>query len=96
MPEKAQTPARLLFDIDAFHSVTTRKPADGREVVGHLALALSRYLPDSRADGLWMPPEVESVATLLADCVRPRQEETTFDGTGDPPHDGVMDTPLLT
>jgi len=53
----------------ALGAVTTRKPADGLEVVGHLALALARYLRECRGDGIWTPPELERLAGLLADCV---------------------------
>jgi len=75
--------------------VTSRRPADGREVLGHVALALSRYLRESRGDGVWVPPEVESLAVLLADCARQRQEATTFAPCGEGPDDEVMKTTLL-
>ena len=75
--------------------MTARRPADGREVVGHVALALSRYLRESRGDGVWVPPEVESLARLLTDCARRRQEATALAPGGEDPDDGVMETTLL-
>jgi len=70
----------------------TRRPADGREVAGHLALALARYLRECRSDGVWTPPEVERFAVLLADVASRRQGETSMAPAADAGHGRLMDT----
>jgi len=72
--------------------VTTRKPADGREVAAHVALALSRYVRESRVDAVWVPDEVERLAVLLADVASRRQGETSMDPAADAGHGRLMDT----
>jgi excisionase family DNA binding protein len=72
-----------------------------REVVAHLALAMSRHLRECRRDGLAVPSSVEAIAAALHDVyalfpATSRQASPTFDDLGPGPHAPPMDTPLLT
>jgi len=46
------------------------------ELVRHLAVALSRHVRDLRQAGAFIPPEVEELATFLAQAVRSRPQAT--------------------
>ncbi len=69
---------------------------DGRDVLAHVALALSRYAKEARSDGISVPPEVDGLAELLIDVARSRQGATGLAAAVDPGDAGRMDRALLT
>ncbi len=69
---------------------------DGRDVLAHVALALSRYAREARSDGIAVPPEVDSLAQLLIDAAKPRQGATDRVSAVDCGETGRMDRALLT
>lgn len=68
----------------------------GREVVAHVAAALTRYIRSARIDGVTVPREVHLLAVVLTDCVQVRQPATVPTSGADVDHGESVNTLLLT
>ena len=69
--------------------------SDGREVLAHVALALSRYIKESTREGKRVPVELVTALDFLTNVVRTRQESTRLGDPGDLAHGGAMTTTSL-
>jgi excisionase family DNA binding protein len=67
----------------------------GREFVAHLAAALSAHSKELRREGRGVPEEVDSLAALLIDCVKARQDATEVGGFVRPDDSQNVDTALV-
>ena len=68
-----------------------------RVLLGHVAVALSRYVKELRREGVTAPSEVLALAEFVADCVTPRQDASRLGAGGDQPDSEDMKVyPMLT
>jgi len=68
-----------------------------RLLLGHVAVALSRYVKELRREGVAAPPEVLALAEFFADCVSRRQDASPLGAGGDQANSGDMkEYPMLT
>lgn len=70
---------------------------NARWVLSHAAVALARYAKERRTDGVEVPGELDALAELLLNAVRPRPDATRVPLADDAAEAGVMfKSPLTT
>jgi len=68
-----------------------------RELLAHIAVALSRYEKEAKREGRFVPPELDLILEFVMDCATPRQDATPLgDGENLVDAESMTNHPVLT